>query len=156
MVTISVTTDIGKLIPFFIEQELEFEENEEYGEDELVKCWEALSDDGELVGGCALALREGEFICDGIATAPSVRGSGLGEDLLGLLTEEVRSRGGDAVYLVARAPGFFAKQGFEVTERKAAPEFFECFTCPQYKKTCFPEVMKLSLKKLRSRSLRSL
>jgi N-acetylglutamate synthase-like GNAT family acetyltransferase len=142
-INIRVTEDVAKLIPFFIEQELEFEENEEYGDDELVKCWEALDDDGTLVGGCVLALREGEFICDGIATAPALRGGGLGKELLELLIEEVRSRGGDTVYLVARAPGFFAKQGFDVIERKEAPEFFECFTCPQYNKTCFPEVMKL-------------
>jgi N-acetylglutamate synthase-like GNAT family acetyltransferase len=145
MVTIRVIDDINKLIPFFIEQELEFEENEEYGDDELLKCWEATDEAGQLVGGCVLARREGEYICDGIATAPAFRGTGLGKDLLNVLLDEVRARGGDVLYLVARAPGFFAGQGFDIIERKDAPEFFECFTCPQYQKTCFPEVMKLQI-----------
>jgi N-acetylglutamate synthase-like GNAT family acetyltransferase len=144
MVKTGVTTDIEKLITFFIEQELEFDENDEYGEDELVKCWEALDDEGQLAGGCVLALRDGEFICDGIATAPAQRGTGLGRELLALLISEVKARGGDKIFLVARAPGFFAKYGFVPVKREDAPEFFECFTCPQYGKTCFPEVMKLS------------
>ena len=46
------------------------------------------------------------------------------------------------MYLVARAPGFFAKHGFKEVAREDAPNFFECFTCPQYGKTCHPQVMR--------------
>ncbi len=42
-------------------------------------------------------------------------------------------------------PEFFRKYGFETVAREEAPNFFECLTCPQYGKTCHPEVMKLDL-----------
>lgn len=144
-VTISVTEDYPSLVPFFIENELEFTEDDDVPEDEIIKCWKAVDDEGNLVGGCILALRDGEFICDGIASDPKYRSIGLGKKLLKKLTDEVKQRGGDRIYLVARAPGFFKKNGFEIIPREEAPEFFECFTCPQYKKSCFPEVMRLSI-----------
>ncbi|MDR3225134.1 MAG: GNAT family N-acetyltransferase [Clostridiales Family XIII bacterium] len=172
---ISETADYRVLITFFIENELEFEEGEEYGDDEIVKCWRAdaygedcgaaagheencgvaagsdgaisheTEDVGRLAGACILAMREGEYICDGIAVAQGLRKTGLGRELLGLLLKEAAGRGADRIFLVARAPGFFAKAGFVPISRADAPEFFECFTCPQYGKTCHPEVMRLDL-----------
>jgi N-acetylglutamate synthase-like GNAT family acetyltransferase len=136
--------DYSALIPFFIENELEFEDGEEYGDDEIVKCWRADNDDN-LVGGCILAMREGEYICDGIAVEPKLRDTGLGKKLLDLLLDSAKNRGAERVFLVARAPGFFAKSGFIPIPRAKAPAFFECFTCPQYNKTCHPEVMRLDL-----------
>jgi N-acetylglutamate synthase-like GNAT family acetyltransferase len=162
MIKITETTDYSILIPFFIENDLEFEEGEVYGEDEIVKCWRAdayekgrgaaAEEDvtvthepegaGSLVGACILAIREGEYICDGIAVTPQLRKTGLGRELLDLLLDDARSRGADQVFLVARAPGFFATAGFIPIPRTEAPEFFECFTCPQYGKSCHPEVMR--------------
>ena len=144
--------DARPLIRLFIENGLEFSENDEIATD-LVKCWkaEARSDcegceeEAKLVGGCALALRQGRYICDGIATDPSVRGLRVGEHLLMTMLDEVRGLGGESIYLVARAPGFFSKYGFMSIERDEAPTFFECFTCSQYNKTCFPEVMRFDV-----------
>ncbi|MDR1028110.1 MAG: GNAT family N-acetyltransferase [Clostridiales Family XIII bacterium] len=138
---IAATEDYEGLVPFFIENGLEFSEEDETPTD-IVKCWSAKDGRGVLVGGCVLARREGEFICDGIAVSPDFRAGGLGKRLLDVLVAEAAARGGAHVYLVARAPKFFAKYGFVAVERKDAPKFFECFTCPQYVKTCFPEVMK--------------
>jgi amino-acid N-acetyltransferase len=90
-------------------------------------------------------MREGRYICDGIATDESVRGQGVGKLLLFAMIDEARVLGADALYLVARAPGFFNKNGFEMIQREDAPTFFECFSCSQYKKTCHPEVMRLPL-----------
>lgn len=95
-----------------------------------------------IKGACTLAFREGEYIIDGIALDEAARGLGAGTALLEAAEDEVRSRGGDCVYLVARAPEFFRINGYETTARDDAPEFFECFGCDQYNKTCFPEVMK--------------
>lgn len=139
MMEVRVTEDYGKLVPFFIENELEFSEDEPTPTD-LVRCWEAV--DGEkLVGGFVLARRDGEFICDGIAVAPDYRKQELGRRLLALGLEETVKRGGSRIYLVARAPGFFAREGFLPVPREEAPDFFECLTCPQYGRTCHPEVM---------------
>ena len=141
---ISETEEYEKLVPFFIENELEFtEEDAEEVPTDLVKCWQITDAGGRLVGAFVLALREGEYICDGIAIDESLRGTGLGSRLLDLGIEETEKRGGKRMYLVARAPEFFRKNGFVTVPRQEAPNFFECLTCPQYGVTCHPEVMRI-------------
>jgi len=143
---ISETEDYEKLVPFFIENELEFtEEDAEEVPTDVVKCWQITDADGRLVGGFVLALREGEYICDGIAIDNSLRGTGLGSELLKLGLEETVKRGGDRMFLVARAPEFFRRNGFVTVPRQEAPNFFECLTCPQYGISCHPEVMRFDI-----------
>ncbi|MDR1068574.1 MAG: GNAT family N-acetyltransferase [Clostridiales Family XIII bacterium] len=144
---IQQTDDYERLVPFFIENELEFSEEDEVPTD-IVACYAAEFPDDKthrLAGAAVLALREGEYICDGIATDERARGAGLGAALLDTLIEKVRSLGGASIFLVARAPGFFAKHGFVPVPRASAPNFFECFTCPQYGVSCHPEVMRLDI-----------
>ena len=143
MVEIRPTEDYEGLVPFCIENELEFSEDEPVPTD-LVRCWKA-TEDGRLIGAFVLARRDGEFICDGIAVDPEYRRSQLGRAMLKLGMEEAVRRGGTRMYLVARAPEFFRKQGFEEVAREDAPDFFECLTCDQYGVTCHPEVMKRDL-----------
>lgn len=141
--TVAEAKDYDKLVPFFIENELEFSQEEPIPTD-LVKCWEVVSGgDGRLMAALALAKREGEFIIDGIAVEKSSRKLRLGTLLLNKAVAETLSRGGGCIYLVARAPEFFRKYGFQTVPKEEAPSFFECFTCPQLGKTCHPEVMKL-------------
>lgn len=149
-VKISVTEDYEKLVPFFMANGLEFSDEDPVPTD-LVKCWQIVKgemdesadpDAGEeLVGGFVLAKREGEFIIDGIAIAPEYRQCRLGKALLDRGIEEALKQGARRIYLVARAPEFFRKQGFVTVPREEAPEFFECLTCPQYGTECHPEVM---------------
>ena len=142
---IAVTDDYAKLVPFFIENGLEFtEEDAEEVPTDIVKCWEVTADDvGEqrLIGAFVLARREGEFINDGIAVDSEYRDANLGTELLKLGLDETARLGGERLYLVARAPEFFRKNGFETIPREEAPNFFECLTCPQYGVSCKPEVM---------------
>lgn len=145
------TEDYESLVPFFIENDLEFSEDEPVPTD-IVKCWDVREEEtggenekGRLIGGFVLARRQGEFIVDGIAVDPEYRKAKLGQTLLEKGIEEARSRGGKRIFLVARAPGFFRKNGFVTVERKDAPNFFECLTCPQYGVDCHPEVMRLDL-----------
>ena len=139
MIEIRVTEDYDRLVPFFIENGLEFSEDEPTPTD-LVRCW-AAEEEGRLVGGFVLAMRDGEYICDGIAVAPSYRGQDLGRTLLRVGMDEAIVRGGSRMYLVARAPGFFRREGFRAIEGENAPDFFECLTCEQYGVSCHPEVM---------------
>lgn len=142
---IGQTEDYEKLVPFFIENDLEFSEEEPVPTD-IVKCWELTQGDEKfLAGGLVLAKREGEYIIDGIAVDKTFRKFKLGKTLLNKAIEEVLSRKGERIYLVARAPEFFRKAGFVTVPREEAPNFFECLTCPQYGKDCHPEVMKLQL-----------
>lgn len=143
MLEIKETKDYDRLVEMFIRHDLEFSEEDEVPTD-LIKCWAAL--DGEkLAGGAVLAIREGEYILDGISVEPEYRNEHLGRQLLDTVVNEIKARGGDQIYLVARAPEFFRKRGFVTKEREESPNFFECFTCPQYQKTCFPEVMLLKI-----------
>ena len=159
------TDEYDRLVTFFVTNELEFDGDEEVDTD-IVRCYKieqesesdadanaksnanaGSSDDGQhgLIGAAVLAKREGRYICDGIAVNPDYRGEGIGELLLRRLLGDVKELGGDGLYLVARAPGFFRTQGFQTIDPEDAPNFFECKYCPQYQKTCWPEIMKYSL-----------
>ena len=143
---INETEEYEKLVSFFIENELEFtEEDAEEVPTDLVKCWQITDGDDNLLGAFVLAKREGEFICDGIAIDEELRGTGLGTKLLRLGLDETIRLGGTRMYLVARAPEFFRKNGFVTVPRQEAPNFFECLTCPQYGVSCHPEVMRIEL-----------
>lgn len=141
---IAVTSDYNSLVPMFIENRLEFGMDEPVPTD-LVKCWSVTDDEAAVQGGAVLAMRQGEYICDGIAVNPQYRKENIGSELLSLMTDEIRKRGGDSLFLVARAPGFFARNGFSEVARDSAPMFFECFDCPQYGTECHPQVMKLEI-----------
>jgi N-acetylglutamate synthase-like GNAT family acetyltransferase len=140
-ITIADTEDYPGLVELFIRNELEYTENEEITTD-LVRCFSAITEGGELIGGCVLARRERRFICDGIAVDPPYRKSRIGEVMLDMIEDTARGLGGEELYLVARAPGFFAKYDYAEIPKEDAPTFFECFTCPQYGVTCHPKVMK--------------
>ncbi len=110
---LQITKDYEKLVPFFIENELEFSEDEPVPTD-VVKCWQIIEEEDpqeRLIGAAVLARREGEFIIDGIAVDPSFRKEQWGNVMLEAIIEEVKGRRGTAIYLVARAPGFFYKKG---------------------------------------------
>ncbi len=139
------TDGYTRLVPFFIENELEFTEKDaEEVPTDIVKCWEVTADeDGgqRLIGAFVLAKREGEFICDGIAVDSAFRGTDIGTKLMNIGLRATERFGGKRMYLVARAPEFFRKHGFKTVAREDAPNFFECLTCPQYGANCKPEVM---------------
>ncbi|MBR2559347.1 MAG: GNAT family N-acetyltransferase [Firmicutes bacterium] len=138
------TDEYERLVRFFVENGLEFDGDEEVDTD-IVKCYKVTSDNDELLAACVLAKREGRFIIDGIAVSEDLRRSGTGRMMLEQLEKDVLSLGGDSIYLVARAPGFFRKNGFEAIDPENAPNFFECKYCPQYGTSCHPEVMKITL-----------
>ena len=156
---IAETDDYERLVPFFVENDLEFpEEDDIETPTDLVQCWKVTereepdetsekyeSEKSRLIGGFVLAKRQGEFIVDGIAVDPEYRKYHIGRALLDNGIEETLKRGGKRIFLVARAPGFFRKAGFVNVPREEAPNFFECLTCPQYGVDCHPEVMRLDL-----------
>lgn len=143
-IKITVTDDIDVLNDFFEANDLEISDAEPV-ETNVIKAWRADDENDKLVGGVCLAFREGDYIIDGIAVDQSLRGKRMGEKLLGLAIDQVKSLGGKKLFLVARAPGFFKTQGFNIVSEKEAPLFFECADCPQYKVDCFPEIMLLEV-----------
>ncbi|MGI6212758.1 MAG: GNAT family N-acetyltransferase [Anaerovoracaceae bacterium] len=140
------TDDYETLVRFFIENELEYdEEDEDEVDEDITDLFRVTDRSGKLVGACCLALREGEYIIDGIAVDPRLRGKKIGERMLHTLCDVTRAHGGNAIYLVARAPGFFRKNGFVNVSAEEAPTFYECASCPQNGVTCHPEIMKLEV-----------
>lgn len=142
--TMRSTDEYERLVKFFVDNQLEFDGDEEVDTD-IVKCWKITQGDDYLVVGCALAKRQGEYIIDGIAVDKVLRKTGMGRILVNKVISEVKKLGGKRIYLVARAPGFFRKLGFETIDPSEAPNFFECKQCPQYGVSCHPEVMKLEI-----------
>lgn len=139
------TEDYEKLVQFFVKNELEFDGDEEVDTD-IVKCYEVVHGaEDALVGAAVLAKREGRYIIDGIAVDPIYRKMKVGNVLLKKVISEVKALGGEALFLVARAPGFFRANGFETIDPENAPNFFECKYCPQYQVSCHPEVMKMEI-----------
>ena len=142
--TMKSTDEYERLVKFFVENELEFDGDEEVDTD-IVKCWKVTHKDDVLIGACVLAKRQGKYIIDGIAVTKLFRKFGIGKIMVDRVVKEIKSLGGHELYLVARAPGFFASQGFKEVEPQDAPLFFECAQCPQYEKNCHPKIMKLEI-----------
>ncbi|MDO4395853.1 MAG: GNAT family N-acetyltransferase [Clostridia bacterium] len=140
------TDEYERLVKFFVEQGLEFDGDEEVDTD-IVRCYKVThGEDDFLVGGFVLAKRQGEFIIDGIAVDPMYRKMDVGKIMVNKAIKVVKELGGKSITLVARAPGFFRKQGFTAIDPENAPNFFECKQCPQYQVSCHPEVMRLEIK----------
>ena len=138
------TDEYERLVDLIVRNGLEFDGDEEVDTD-IIKCYKVTTEEDELLAACVLAMREGRYIIDGIAVEPELRSRGIGEMMLAKVEKDVLSLGGDSIYLVARAPGFFRKNGFTAIDPDDAPNFFECKYCPQYMTTCHPEVMKKDL-----------
>ena len=114
---ITTTDDYERLVPFFVANDLEFPDEEDYEvPTDLVQCWKVTEgaqpepdedsaeykiDRHRLIGGFVLAERQGEFIVDGIAVDPEYRKEKLGKALLDLGIAETRKRGGKKILVAA-------------------------------------------------------
>lgn len=141
IMSIADEDEYQRLMVFFKENHLEVDAEEAVPTD-VIRTWKITPiGSDQLVGAIALSQRQGEYIIDGIAVDEAYRKTNIGKTLLDEAISVVKQRGGQRIYLVARAPGFFRKSGFATIPRDAAPMFFECLTCPQYGVDCHPEVM---------------
>ena len=141
------TEDFESLVPFFIENGLEYDEDDKAAED-LLQCWKIVhgdENDEHLVAALALSQRDGEYVIDAVAVSKLFRKFKMGKILVDKAVKTVLERGGKRIYIVAKVPEFFEKFGFEVISRDGAPDFSECFHCEQFGNGCSPEVMKLEL-----------
>jgi len=139
MISIQESSRYTEIIQFFIDNELEFTEEQKQITDKVINYWEAL--DGEkLVGACVLGTREGEYVLEGIAIDINYRKKRIGERLLDKALTQLKELNAQKLLLCARAPGFFKTQGFSIIDRADAPHV-GCKGCDQLGVKCFPEVM---------------
>lgn len=136
------TKEYDRLVRFFIENGLEFDEGET-DTAEILHCWKITQGTADhMVAACMLVLREGNYVIEGIAVEEPIRKMGLGKILMNKAMEEVKQLGGKELILMARKPGFYTKLGFSTVKPSDAPPIFDCLGCPQYGVDCFPEIMK--------------
>lgn len=141
----SQTNDYEALKTLYIKNDLELDPGEPMPEG-VVKNWKITHGKEEhLIAGLTLAKYKDEFVIDGIAVEPEYRKMEVGRIILEKAIAEVRNMGGKKIFLVARAPEFFRKQGFITIDKEEAPKVFDCLTCPQFGTKCHPEVMRLDL-----------
>ena len=98
--------------------------------------------------GCATLRKDGDiYSVDWLAVAERMRGKGLGEGLVAVISKEAEERGADRLWALARAPEFFEKIGFRrvVADDGIGPTLVNCQVCGQYQKSCFPAIMKKDL-----------
>lgn len=135
------TQDYKGMTELFFRNGLEIDPEEELKE-ELIQCWEIIDEDtGKRVGGGTLEKRDGEYVVGSIAIEKEYRRHDLGTRLMEQITEEVISRGGTRMMLVAKVPAFFKTFGFLPMDREKAPNISDCLTCSQFRTECFPEIM---------------
>ncbi|HHX03897.1 MAG TPA: GNAT family N-acetyltransferase [Tissierellia bacterium] len=139
---ITTTNELGPVDALFLSQGLEM--GNEPVERNVQKIWTAKKD-GQLIGAATLGLREGHWVVDGIAVLPEHRTKGLGSQLLDHVLEEAKRRGVDTIWLVAKSPVFFEKEGFTYTDAEHAPAVFGCSDCDIRDIDCHPRWMQKSL-----------
>lgn len=141
----SQTEDYEALKKLYIKNDLELDPNDPMP-DGVVKNWKITHGEEEyLAAGLTLAKYKDEYVIDGIAVEPEYRKMKIGKIILEKAVSEVKALGGRKIFLVARAPEFFRKQGFVTIDKEEAPKVFDCLTCPQFGTKCHPEVMRLDL-----------
>ncbi|MGI6764290.1 MAG: GNAT family N-acetyltransferase [Anaerovoracaceae bacterium] len=138
------TDDYDSLVEFYIENGLELTFDDPLPV-EIIKAWKCTDEDYNLIGGCTLAIRDGVYVVDCIAVDKKHRKQQLGSTLLQLAIKEAEKLGCKKLFLVAKIPEFFETHGFKIINREGAPEISECFRCPNFGKSCFPEVMQKNL-----------
>ena len=108
----------------------------------VVKCWECKDPDSQrLIGGASLEMRGGAFVVADLAVETEYRSENLGTQLMEVIEEEIIKLGGTEAWLVGKVPGFYLKLGWEIADKKDAPDISNCFTCSRYGNECIPQVM---------------
>lgn len=127
-----------KLIDLYVSRGLELEN----GFDNAPLFSYVLENNNEIIGAITCYKKDENYIIDAISIKEKYIRKNWGTKLLNKAIKNIRELGGVNIYLVAKKTSFFVKNNFTIIEREQAPDFSCCFTCPQYKVSCFPEVMK--------------
>jgi N-acetylglutamate synthase-like GNAT family acetyltransferase len=130
--------DYDKLMDVFVRNGLEAPSPDDPATE--IKHW-ALVEDSHIVGGSSVSRRNGSLVLDYFAIDGPYRKKGWSRPMLEKVMAYAIHQGDREIYTVTKIPDYFKKTGFRKIDRKDAPDFSQCFSCPQYQKDCFPEVM---------------
>ena len=136
----------NELVDFYISRDLEFNETKQYFHPPLFSYVAKIDD--LIVGAITICQENEDFILDELAVSPEYENQRIGTSLFDISINRIKEQYGNRkIYLVAKIPDFWEKKGFRIIQRDEAPGFSECFTCEDFQKTCFPEIMVLDLGK---------
>lgn len=127
-----------ELIPLYISRGLEIEED--FDNDPVFSL--IMKDNNMMIGAATCSKIGEDYIIEAIVILENEIRKGYGKQLLHEVLKEIKLLKGNNIYLVAKEPQFFEKNGFVIIDRTNAPDFSYCFVCPKYNVSCFPQVMK--------------
>lgn len=136
----------NELVDFYISRGIEFNEDKQYFHSPLFSYIAEV--DNNFAGAITICKEGNDFILDEVAVIKEKEKQGICTALVNTAINRIKQEYGDGkFYLVAKNPEVFKNMGFNVIQRNEAPSFSECFSCPDFQKKCFPEIMVKVLKK---------
>jgi len=137
--------DHDKLIDFYMSRGLEFGENKQYYCKSLFTY--VAIENNNIIGAITIGIEKEYYVLDSIVVNSNYEGKGIGTKLYNIAIDRIKQEAPNAkIYLIAKKADFFLNKGFKIIQRKEAPEFSDCFNCPDFQKICNPEIMLLELK----------
>lgn len=125
--------DNEKLIEFYVENGLEFDESKGYfGND--VKSFVIIVDK-KIIGAVSFSIYKEKSFIEALAVDKKYRNEGYGKILI---KKTIEMLNGD-IYAISKAHEFYLKNGFKYSSADLLGN--ECKTCQEYNVTCFPKVM---------------
>jgi amino-acid N-acetyltransferase len=94
-----------------------------------------LQSEDKIIGTVGLEICDTDGLLRSLAVTPTHRGQNLGLKLTALITEHAQQQGIRALYLLTTtADSFFANLGYEIIERRAAPD--EIQATEEFRRIC--------------------
>lgn len=145
-ITIKEFSNHDELVDFYISRGIEFNEDKKYFHPPVFSYIAKI--DNNFVGAITICKENNDFILDEVAVIKEKENQGICTALVNTAIDRIKQEYEDSkFYLVAKNPDVFKSMGFNVIQRGEAPSFSECFSCPDFQKKCFPEIMVKTLKK---------
>ena len=129
-----------ELIPLYISRGLEVHDGDFYNKHVFSLIMK--NEEGATIGASTCTQLDENYIIEALVIAENETQKGYGKYLLNNVLNEIKELNGTNIYLVAKDPKFFEKNGFIIIEKEDAPDFSDCFMCPDYKVCCFPKILK--------------
>ena len=122
-----------KLIGFYVENGLEFDENKGYFGNNINSL--AIVVNGKIVGAVSFSIYKNNSFIEALAVDKKYRNKGYGTLLIKRAIDELN---GD-IYTISKADKFYLENGFNYSNEDLIGN--ECKICEEYNVTCFPKVM---------------
>ena len=130
----------NNLIDFYFSRGLEFDDiNKKYEYEPLFSY--VVTEEDTIIGASTCYKENENYVLDYIAIENGYEKMGIGTELLNATIDHIKKLNGKNIYILAKEPGFFLKNGFKTIQKTEKLDFHVCFKCSNYKVTCFPEIM---------------